>query len=77
MNLEYEPKGCIWRNNPNAAWRDKNTGGLIGKLRDGINIINNNSNSVGGIYIVFKYVSVTHLILTSKLQTADLLSFSC
>ena len=30
---------------PNAAPRDKNTGGLIGKLRDGINISNNNNNS--------------------------------
>ena len=50
MNLEYEPKGCIWRNNPNAAWRDKNTGGLIGKLRDDINIINNNNSCRRDLY---------------------------
>lgn len=43
MNLDYEPRGYIWQNNPNAAQRAKNTGSLIDKLRGNINI-NNYSN---------------------------------
>ena len=45
MNQEYEPRGYIWQNNPNAAQRDKNTGSLIGKLRGNININNHTNKS--------------------------------